>query len=54
MSVIATAGCIGSALTVLMAAPSGPMLAVAGFFGGGTLGGMLGAVAIAALGWGRA
>jgi hypothetical protein len=30
------------------------MLAVAGFFGGGTLGGMLGAVAIAALGWGRA
>ncbi|MFC6028254.1 MULTISPECIES: hypothetical protein [Methylobacterium] len=54
MSVIATAGCVGSSLVFALAAPSGPLLATAGFFGGGTIGGMIGAVAVAALGWGRA
>ncbi|MCJ2057588.1 hypothetical protein MKL09_13585 [Methylobacterium sp. J-048] len=54
MSVIATTGCVGSALICALAAPSGPLLALAGFFGGGTIGGMIGAVAVAALGWGRA
>ncbi|MCJ2144103.1 hypothetical protein [Methylobacterium sp. E-066] len=54
MSVIATAGCVGSALVCTLTASSGPMLALAGFFGGGTIGGMVGALAVAALGWGRA
>ncbi|WP_200905584.1 hypothetical protein [Methylobacterium sp. ARG-1] len=54
MSVIATAGCVGSSLVCALAASSGPLLALAGFFGGGTIGGMIGAVAVAALGWGRA
>ena len=47
MSVIATAGSLGSALAFTLAAPSGPMLAMAGFFGGGTVGGLLGALAMA-------
>ena len=54
MSVIATAGCVGSSLVCALAASSGPLLALAGFFGGGTLGGMVGALAVAAFGWGRA
>lgn len=54
MSVITSAGCAGSAVACLMAAQSGPMLALVGFLGGGTLGGMLGALTVAALGWGRA
>ncbi|GEM98930.1 hypothetical protein MRA01_34700 [Methylobacterium radiotolerans] len=54
MSMIATGGCLGSTLTCLLALPSGPLLALAGFFGGGTAGGLLGALAVAALGRGRA
>ena len=54
MSVIAIAGCVGSSLVCALTASSGPLLALAGFFGGGTVGGVIGAVAVAALGWGRA
>ena len=49
MRIIATAGLLGSALAVVLAAPSGPGLATAGFFAGGTAGGLLGALAVAVL-----
>lgn len=48
MSVIATAACLGSALAFTLASPSGLILALTGFFGGGTLGGLIGALAVAA------
>ncbi|MBN4094385.1 MULTISPECIES: hypothetical protein [Methylobacterium] len=54
MSMIATGGCLGRTLLCLLTASSGPLLALAGFFGGGTAGGLLGALAVAALGRGRA
>jgi hypothetical protein len=54
MSMIATGGCLGSTLLCLLTASSGPLLALAGFFGGGTAGSLLGALAVAALGRGRA
>ena len=50
MSVIATAACLGGALAFTLAAPSGSILALAGFFAGGTAGGLVGALAVAALG----
>ena len=48
MSVIATAACLGSALAFTLSAPSGLILALTGFFGGGTVGGLIGALAVAA------
>ena len=50
MSFIATTACLGSALAFTLAASSGPLLAVTGFFAGGTLGAVLGALAVMVFG----
>lgn len=48
MSIIATAACLGSTLAFTLTAPSGLILALSGFFGGGTVGGLIGALTVAA------
>lgn len=49
MLIIGSVSLLGSAMAVILAASSGAALAVAAYFEGGTIGGMLGALIVLSL-----